>query len=123
MFILFIVLIHYFFVCWVAELMVLGFISLLLTFGQNYISKMCIPEALADKMLPCKIPDDAHPKQEAGKPAGGAPPAGEAGGGGHRRLLSYQRRFLAGGGGGHGCKPVINYSAFLSKGNASNTLF
>lgn len=101
--------------------MVLGFISLLLTFGQNYISKMCIPEALAEKMLPCKVLKDAPPKHEAGKPEGGAP-AGEAGGGGHRRLLSYQRRFLAGGGGGYGCKPVIN-SAFLSKRNASNTLF
>ncbi|GAU30154.1 hypothetical protein TSUD_311050 [Trifolium subterraneum] len=36
-----------------AELMVLGFISLLLTFGQNYISKMCIPERYGNTMLPC----------------------------------------------------------------------
>ncbi|WJX42376.1 hypothetical protein P8452_29619 [Trifolium repens] len=36
-----------------AELMVLGFISLLLTFGQNYISKMCIPQKYGNTMLPC----------------------------------------------------------------------
>ncbi|CAL9129336.1 unnamed protein product [Musa textilis] len=36
-----------------AELMILGFISLLLTFGQNYIVQICIPEEAADTMLPC----------------------------------------------------------------------
>ncbi|KAK8968952.1 MLO-like protein 10 [Platanthera guangdongensis] len=36
-----------------SELMVLGFISLLLTFGQNYIAKICISVAVADTMLPC----------------------------------------------------------------------
>lgn len=36
-----------------AELMVLGFISLLLTFGQNYIAKICIPEKAGNTMLPC----------------------------------------------------------------------
>nr|GMD46696.1 MLO-like protein 9 [Ipomoea batatas] len=35
------------------ELMVLGFISLLLTFGQSYIAKICIPEAAGNTMLPC----------------------------------------------------------------------
>ncbi|PKU72837.1 MLO-like protein 10 [Dendrobium catenatum] len=38
-----------------SELMVLGFISLLLTFGQNYIAKICIPESVADTMLPCRL--------------------------------------------------------------------
>uniref|UniRef100_A0A1D1YET4 MLO-like protein n=2 Tax=Anthurium amnicola TaxID=1678845 RepID=A0A1D1YET4_9ARAE len=38
-----------------AELMILGFISLLLTFGQNYIAKICIPEKTADTMLPCSL--------------------------------------------------------------------
>lgn len=33
--------------------MVLGFISLLLTFGQSYIAKICIPEAAGNTMLPC----------------------------------------------------------------------
>ncbi|KAL6572119.1 hypothetical protein OROMI_013077 [Orobanche minor] len=38
-----------------AELMILGFISLLLTFGQNYITQICIPEKLANTMLPCEF--------------------------------------------------------------------
>lgn len=38
-----------------AELMILGFISLLLTFGQSYIARICIPVELADKMLPCAL--------------------------------------------------------------------
>lgn len=37
-----------------AELMLLGFISLLLTIGTNYIAKICIPVKLGDTMLPCK---------------------------------------------------------------------
>ncbi|KAI5402622.1 MLO protein homolog 1 [Lathyrus oleraceus] len=37
-----------------AELMLLGFISLLLTFGTKYIAKICIPPTLGDSMLPCK---------------------------------------------------------------------
>ncbi|KAL5556188.1 hypothetical protein UlMin_038424 [Ulmus minor] len=36
------------------ELMLLGFISLLLTVFQNIISKICIPMVLASSMLPCK---------------------------------------------------------------------
>ncbi|CAA6663140.1 unnamed protein product [Spirodela intermedia] len=40
-----------------AELMILGFISLLLTFGQSYIAKICIPEKVADTMLPCRHKD------------------------------------------------------------------
>ncbi|KAK9928454.1 hypothetical protein M0R45_025589 [Rubus argutus] len=73
-----------------AELMVLGFISLLLTFGQKYIAQICIPVEAADTMLPC--------------PYRGA---GGSGGGGHRRLLWYEpeRRFLAAGSAAPGCKP------------------
>eukprot|EP01018_Ginkgo_biloba_P040637 Gb_40309 [translate_table: standard] len=37
-----------------AELMLLGFISLLLTVGQEHISKICISKSLGDSMLPCK---------------------------------------------------------------------
>ncbi|XP_058772667.1 MLO-like protein 10 isoform X2 [Vicia villosa] len=36
-----------------AELMVLGFISLLLTIAQSYIVRICISEEVANKMLPC----------------------------------------------------------------------
>ena len=35
--------------------MVLGFISLLLVFGQSYIIKICITEDAADTMLPCRL--------------------------------------------------------------------
>ncbi|KZV43070.1 MLO-like protein 5-like [Dorcoceras hygrometricum] len=58
------------------ELMVLGFISLLLTFGQNYITQFCIPERVANTMLPCELDKEYH-------------------GSGHRRLLWMQRRILA----------------------------
>ncbi|KAG6517553.1 hypothetical protein ZIOFF_020946 [Zingiber officinale] len=37
-----------------AELMILGFISLLLTFSQDQIAKICVPKAIADSMLPCR---------------------------------------------------------------------
>lgn len=103
------------FPCWHAELMVLGFISLLLTFGQNYISKMCIPAKYARTMLPCLPLEERHggaPATEHGaqtEEGGGG--GGEAEGGGHhRRLLSYERRFLAAEGGGQSCNPVINSS-------------
>ncbi|KAG6467891.1 hypothetical protein ZIOFF_072455 [Zingiber officinale] len=36
------------------ELMILGFISLLLTFSQDQIAKICVPKAVADSMLPCR---------------------------------------------------------------------
>ncbi|RZC67414.1 hypothetical protein C5167_011114 [Papaver somniferum] len=42
------------------ELMVLGFISLLLTFGQNYIAKICVPLRIADTMLPCAYGGNHH---------------------------------------------------------------
>jgi Mlo family len=38
--------------------MVLGFISLLLTFGQNYIIKICITDKMADTMLPCRLKEE-----------------------------------------------------------------
>ncbi|ESQ31071.1 hypothetical protein EUTSA_v10003913mg [Eutrema salsugineum] len=43
-----------------AELMILGFISLLLTFGEQYILKICIPEKAAASMLPCPAPLPTH---------------------------------------------------------------
>uniref|UniRef100_A0A2N9FYG8 MLO-like protein n=1 Tax=Fagus sylvatica TaxID=28930 RepID=A0A2N9FYG8_FAGSY len=81
------------------ELMVLGFISLLLTFGQTYIARICIPEDIADTMLPCPIRgggDHHEPQVE--------PEDGE--GSHHRRLLWHERRYLAAEGRGPGCKPV-----------------
>ncbi|KAJ9564662.1 hypothetical protein OSB04_000628 [Centaurea solstitialis] len=81
-----------------AELMVLGFISLLLTFSQYYIAKICIPDSVADTMLPCPV-RDKPPKDEEEE--------------GHRRLLlSYDlRRSLAEASSSSGCKkgevPII----------------
>ncbi|KAF3781258.1 hypothetical protein EJ110_NYTH37464 [Nymphaea thermarum] len=37
-----------------SELMLLGFLSLLLTVGQRPLSSICVPAGVADKMLPCK---------------------------------------------------------------------
>ncbi|KAK0605852.1 hypothetical protein LWI29_031350 [Acer saccharum] len=61
-----------------AELMVLGFISLLLTFGQTYISGICIPKHVAHTMLPCKTEDTKSSEEEHG-----------------RRLLWFEHRNLA----------------------------
>ncbi|XP_077231539.1 MLO-like protein 9 [Tasmannia lanceolata] len=47
-----------------AELMVLGFISLLLTIGQSYIARICIPVKAADTMLPCSLRTDTTKKTE-----------------------------------------------------------
>ncbi|KAK9065721.1 hypothetical protein SSX86_015122 [Deinandra increscens subsp. villosa] len=40
-----------------AELMLLGFLSLLLTVGTKYVAKICVPEQIGYKMLPCKAKD------------------------------------------------------------------
>lgn len=65
-----------------AELMILGFISLLLTFGQSYIAKICVPQDVAGTMLPCKKEGSEKSSSTEGE---------------HRRaLLWFDRRFLAG---------------------------
>lgn len=64
-----------------AELMVLGFISLLLTFGQNHIAKICIPKGVASTMLPCQADGEHEASSEEENH--------------HRRLLWFERRFLA----------------------------
>ncbi|TKY70228.1 MLO protein 8 [Spatholobus suberectus] len=61
-----------------AELMILGFLSLLLTFGQSYIVKICISEKIASKMLPCPYNSESNSEEEN-----------------RRKLLSYERRYLA----------------------------
>ncbi|KAL2529751.1 MLO-like protein 8 [Forsythia ovata] len=77
------------------ELMVLGFISLILTFGQNYISKICIPEEIGYTMLPC-------PNRSSGEEKPKNAHGGEAEH--HRRLLWYEHRMLAGDSPARGCK-------------------
>ncbi|KAH6799776.1 Seven transmembrane MLO family protein [Perilla frutescens var. hirtella] len=86
------------------ELMVLGFISLLLTFGQNYITRVCIPEKYSRTMLPCEFKsEDSHEGGEGSEE------------GGHRRLLWFERRMLATDSPGKGCKegfvPLISVNA------------
>lgn len=73
-----------------AELMLLGFISLLLTVMKGTISEICIPKAIGNSWLPC----DKEFEEEAQKDYDGDH--------GHRRLLSFtnltetsHRRFLA----------------------------
>lgn len=39
------------------ELMLLGFISLLLTVSQNFIAKICVPENVVNDLLPCNLSD------------------------------------------------------------------
>ncbi|KAJ8428944.1 hypothetical protein Cgig2_009815 [Carnegiea gigantea] len=71
------------------ELMVLGFISLLLTFSQSYISRICIPSKVADTMLPCKPENDStNPEEEH-----------------RRRLLWNDRRALSSDSSTETCKP------------------
>ncbi|KGN55592.1 MLO-like protein 10 [Cucumis sativus] len=65
-----------------AELMILGFISLLLTFAQAYIVQICIPPAIANSMLPCRREEKNASTDEDEH---------------HRRLQWLIRRSLAGG--------------------------
>ncbi|KAJ9670975.1 hypothetical protein PVL29_027113 [Vitis rotundifolia] len=62
-----------------AELMV-GFISLLLNFGRDFIVKICIPEKAADTMLPCPNNGEKDSSSETES---------------RRRLLWYNHRLLA----------------------------
>ncbi|XP_004287711.1 PREDICTED: MLO-like protein 10 [Fragaria vesca subsp. vesca] len=62
-----------------AELMILGFISLILTFSQSYIAKICIPVKVANTMLPCSLASTEKEEETTSR----------------RRLLSTDRRFLA----------------------------
>ncbi|KAE8076381.1 hypothetical protein FH972_015037 [Carpinus fangiana] len=77
-----------------AELMVLGFISLLLTFGQSYISRICLPAKVVNNMLPCSSSGDDSTTES------------------RRRLLWYDRRFLAAGSYAPSCKE--SYAPLIS---------
>ncbi|XP_047316757.1 MLO-like protein 5 [Impatiens glandulifera] len=82
-----------------AELMVLGFISLLLTFGQNFIAGICITEGAANTMLPCPV---RHEQTGEHQPALEHQPAALEH---HRRLLLYEHRLLSAGAAAAACKP------------------
>ena len=83
----------------IAELMILGFISLILTFGQTYFAKICVPQDVAVTMLPCE-------KQGSEKSSSSE---GER----RRALLWFDHRFLAGAESAAKCKDVSVYSAKL----------
>ncbi|KAK1274488.1 hypothetical protein QJS04_geneDACA009796 [Acorus gramineus] len=93
-----------------SELMLLGFISLLLTVGQDYISRICIPSSIGFKMLPC----------EAKANHGGDD--GDNGDDRRRRLLwsgdehPSWRRFLAAGGGQDRCSKKGKVSLISTNG-------
>ncbi|KDP36763.1 hypothetical protein JCGZ_08054 [Jatropha curcas] len=79
-----------------AELMLLGFISLLLTVGTKYIAKICIPAKYGDDMLPCKTNYDNNDEGDGNDDNGNDR---------RRKLLSLAgnvvwRRVLAAAGGG-----------------------
>ncbi|KAK8673371.1 hypothetical protein V6N13_111712 [Hibiscus sabdariffa] len=65
-----------------AELMILGFISLILTFSQSYISRICIPTNLANTMLPCKSDGEQDTTENSEEEH-------------RRRLLSFAHRILS----------------------------
>lgn len=76
--------------------MLLGFISLLLSFGQSYIAEICIASTVAETMLPCP----KGVKEHFHKVIHGYDQN-------RRRLLWNERRSLGGGGGGgKGCPHV-----------------
>ena len=86
----------------IAEVMILGFISLLLTFGQNHIAKICVPQDVVGTMLPCKkegVTDKSSSTKGEEEPG--------------RRLLWFDRRFLAADKSAVKCKDVSAYAAKL----------
>ncbi|CAL1404747.1 unnamed protein product [Linum trigynum] len=71
------------------ELMLLGFISLLLTVFQNRINSICIPKHLAEEWLPCNKEDESESTAAAAKHFVTSSFSFFAGGGGgSRRLLA-----------------------------------
>ncbi|CAA7029738.1 unnamed protein product [Microthlaspi erraticum] len=56
-----------------AELMLMGFLSLLLTIGQKYIAQICIPKSIAESMRPCSAAELAkfYPPKGKSKEGGG----------------------------------------------------
>ncbi|KAF9603350.1 hypothetical protein IFM89_035020 [Coptis chinensis] len=81
------------------ELMVLGFISLILTFSQVYIAKICIPYKAADSMLPCPLRHKDKAEESSTEEH-------------RRRLLWNDRRFLAGAASATTCK--TGYESLIS---------
>lgn len=82
--------------------MVLGFISLLLTFGQSYIARICIPIDVANTMLPCKSDSEKDTSESSEEEH-------------RRRLLWFDRRSLAAISTARKCKEVsLGQHLFIS---------
>ncbi|KVI07671.1 Mlo-related protein [Cynara cardunculus var. scolymus] len=79
-----------------------GFLSLLLTVGTKYVAKICVPDSIGYKMLPCKAEhyddDDDGKKKDGGKGGDGGDGDDE-----HRRKLLFLAE--------DGMVPMISYSA------------
>ncbi|XP_038720534.1 MLO-like protein 10 isoform X2 [Tripterygium wilfordii] len=74
-----------------AELMILGFISLLLTFGQTYFIRVCVSPKVANTMLPCAKKETSNDSSEEEH---------------RRRLLWLERRSLAAAGSDFKCNDI-----------------
>ncbi|XP_058110214.1 MLO-like protein 6 [Magnolia sinica] len=80
-----------------SELMLLGFISLLLTVGQAPISKICIPESVGNTWHPCKRNStEGHQSTNNNEKTSSGDDSDD--GVGRKLLWSSARRILAGGG-------------------------
>ncbi|KAL8199917.1 hypothetical protein R6Q57_013485 [Mikania cordata] len=79
------------------ELMVLGFISLILTFCQNYIAAVCVSKVLTKDFLPCKKQPDGKPPLDDDDDDDDTDT--------RRKLLWYGHRHLGGDGPPKECKP------------------
>ncbi|OAE21033.1 hypothetical protein AXG93_606s1190 [Marchantia polymorpha subsp. ruderalis] len=75
------------------ELMLLGFISLLLTVFQNYVASICVKSSVLEKFTPCHLSDKKKAYSET-PPASESPPASDDTA--HRRLLEYLADSLIG---------------------------
>ncbi|XP_021284257.1 MLO protein homolog 1-like [Herrania umbratica] len=73
-----------------AELMLMGFISLLLTVGTYYIPEICIPQKIGNSMLPCK-PKSGY---AGSKDKGNEDQGNDDGDDGRRKLLSYDQDLI-----------------------------
>ncbi|KAF8114151.1 hypothetical protein N665_0040s0007 [Sinapis alba] len=74
-----------------AELMLMGFISLLLTIGQNYISQICISESIAASMRPCSKSEELKEYPPKSKDSGNDEGDEENSG---RKLLELVESFI-----------------------------
>ena len=71
--------------------MLMGFISLLLTIGQNYISQICISESIAASMRPCSKSEELQEYPPKNKDTGNDEGDEETSG---RKLLELVETFI-----------------------------